>query len=198
MRTRNGRAISFVAGVVVTLVIGGGITYAAIPGPTGVIGACYRTSSGALRVIDSGQSCRSTETAISWNERGLVLSRPPTSSTGCRAAWGTPKKCSATTGSIASARQAEAARTLFVSTSCQPDRSSTSVLRGSRLPAGNRPASSTVGALFPTLARGSRTPTARSRSLERASLSTPTSSSRHEEIATEIGKHPMYEVAARP
>ena len=51
---RNTKAISFGAGVALTLVIGGGITYAAIPGPAGVINACYK-SSGVLRVIYPGR-----------------------------------------------------------------------------------------------------------------------------------------------
>jgi len=66
---RNSKAISFAAGVALTLVIGGGITYAAIPGPGGVINACYK-SSGVLRVIDSDKSCGARETAISWNQTG--------------------------------------------------------------------------------------------------------------------------------
>src|SRR3954453_19762572 len=66
---RNSKAISFAAGVVLTLVIGGGITYAAIPGPAGVISACYK-SSGVLRVIDSAKACGARKTAISWNQVG--------------------------------------------------------------------------------------------------------------------------------
>src|SRR5438270_4133409 len=66
---RNSKAISFAAGVGLTLVIGGGITYAAIPGPAGVINACYK-SSGVLRVIDSAKSCGARETAISWSQVG--------------------------------------------------------------------------------------------------------------------------------
>lgn len=39
---------------------------ASIPASDGTINACYTTSSGALRVIDSAGSCYSYETAISW------------------------------------------------------------------------------------------------------------------------------------
>jgi hypothetical protein len=49
----------------------GGIAYASIPGPDGVISGCRHKQSGALRVIDSSESCNSsTEIALSWNQTG--------------------------------------------------------------------------------------------------------------------------------
>jgi hypothetical protein len=42
---------------------------ASVPDSSGVIHACYTTSSGALRIIDTddGGACYSYETAVSWN-----------------------------------------------------------------------------------------------------------------------------------
>lgn len=55
--------------------LGGGAAWAAIPDTsTARITACYPTSGtskGSLRVIDTGQSCRSGERAVSWQSRGL-------------------------------------------------------------------------------------------------------------------------------
>lgn len=64
------RTIGAVAGAIV--VVTSGIAYATIPGPNGVISACYLKSGGALRVIDaSTTSCKATEQAISWNQQGV-------------------------------------------------------------------------------------------------------------------------------
>jgi hypothetical protein len=46
---------------------------ATIPGPNGVIKACYRTngkSKGTLRVIPAETHCGKNETSLSWNQRG--------------------------------------------------------------------------------------------------------------------------------
>ena len=49
----------------------GGYAAASIPGPTGVIDACYATKSPhTLRVIDSTQKCPSGTTALNWNAQG--------------------------------------------------------------------------------------------------------------------------------
>jgi hypothetical protein len=49
----------------------GGVAYASIPGPTGVINACYASRSPhTLRVIDSAQRCPSGTTALNWNAAG--------------------------------------------------------------------------------------------------------------------------------
>lgn len=56
-----------------------GVSYAAIPGSDGVVNGCYAKtdglllghSKGDLRVVDSGESCRSYEIALSWNQQGL-------------------------------------------------------------------------------------------------------------------------------
>lgn len=64
--------------LVLVLAIGAGVAYAAIPGATGVISGCFKTASdgdgskGTLRVIDpaQGETCKKSETALSWNDRG--------------------------------------------------------------------------------------------------------------------------------
>jgi hypothetical protein len=63
------------ATVVVAAVLGLGsaVANAAIPNSsTGLINACYRTSNGALRVIDTqiGQTCSSAEQPINWPSSG--------------------------------------------------------------------------------------------------------------------------------
>jgi hypothetical protein len=69
LSTRRGR-LAAVAGVL-ALVTAGGVAYAAIPGPGGVIQACYTKSGGALRVVDSAASCKSGETSLNWSQQGL-------------------------------------------------------------------------------------------------------------------------------
>lgn len=59
----------YTAGIVIAFF--GGVAYASIPGPTGVINACYATKSPhTLRVIDSTQKCPSGTTALNWNASG--------------------------------------------------------------------------------------------------------------------------------
>jgi hypothetical protein len=58
------------AGAVGALVLGS-FAWASIPGPGGVISACYGKSGGSLRVIDTANTnCGGNETAISWNQTG--------------------------------------------------------------------------------------------------------------------------------
>lgn len=64
----------------VALTAMGGVAWAAIPAADGTIKGCYAVSNGLLlgiphskgdvRVVDSGESCRSYETLITWNQRG--------------------------------------------------------------------------------------------------------------------------------
>jgi len=91
---RKGRVSVFLA-----LVVGlaaGGIAYASIPGPDGVIHSCYLKSGGALRVIDSTGKCKSTETSLNWNQKGA---------TGAKGATG-PSGASGPTGPTGPARAA--------------------------------------------------------------------------------------------
>jgi len=59
------------AGVVGAAILGlGALAYAAVPGATGVINACYNRE-GGVRIIDpANDRCRSQEVAISWNQTG--------------------------------------------------------------------------------------------------------------------------------
>ena len=47
-----------------------GMALASIPGPDGVIDACYTKSGSSLRIMDSEASCKSNETSLSWNQTG--------------------------------------------------------------------------------------------------------------------------------
>lgn len=61
-----------VLSIAVALVaVAAGVAYAAIPGTDGVISACY-AKGGDLHVIDAdtGAQCKSSETALSWNQVG--------------------------------------------------------------------------------------------------------------------------------
>ena len=54
--------------------LGVGVAYASIPGPNGVIRACYDNQSGQTRIVDlqTGlpKGCGSRESLISWNQTG--------------------------------------------------------------------------------------------------------------------------------
>lgn len=70
-------------GVVVALVLAGsGFAVAAIPGPGGVIHACFDKRSGGLRVIDSHRHCTRRERALNWNQQGLPGVTGATGATG--------------------------------------------------------------------------------------------------------------------
>src|SRR5687768_3086527 len=58
--------------VVLSVVAITGIAAASIPAPGGVINSCYDPRSGFVRVIDTaaGQTCRSGERALDWNQTG--------------------------------------------------------------------------------------------------------------------------------
>lgn len=48
----------------------GGVAYASIPGPDGVIHGCYKNTDGSTRIIDSAASCPSGYTAVNWSQTG--------------------------------------------------------------------------------------------------------------------------------
>jgi hypothetical protein len=56
--------------IAVALLLLGGIAYASIPGPDGVIHGCYKNSTGMLITIDSAASCPTGYTALNWNQTG--------------------------------------------------------------------------------------------------------------------------------
>jgi hypothetical protein len=82
-RTSKTRAVvAGVAAALAVLVVGGGVAMATIPDSGGVIHGCYaKPSSGAmpgnLRVVDTGQSCQASETALSWNQAGQLGPQGP-------------------------------------------------------------------------------------------------------------------------
>ena len=53
--------------------IGGGIAYAVTvtTTATSVINACVKKDTGLVRVISAGQSCKASETPLSWNQEGV-------------------------------------------------------------------------------------------------------------------------------
>jgi hypothetical protein len=58
-------------GVTMLFVLAGtGWAVAAIPGPGGVVNACFNKRTGTLRVIDSKRHCTRRERAIGWNQQG--------------------------------------------------------------------------------------------------------------------------------
>lgn len=54
------------------VLLAGGVAVASIPDGSGVIHGCYTSNNGQLRIIDTaeGDSCRNSETAISWSQTG--------------------------------------------------------------------------------------------------------------------------------
>lgn len=67
-------ARSVLASSLAIVVVAGGLAWATghIPGDDGVIHGCFNTSNGNLRVIDATTtSCKSSESAIFWNQEGV-------------------------------------------------------------------------------------------------------------------------------
>lgn len=75
-RKRTLILVAGLAGVAITA----GTAYAVIPAADGTVHGCYATSNGILlgiphskgdvRIVDTGESCRNYERAISWNQKG--------------------------------------------------------------------------------------------------------------------------------
>lgn len=63
------RVITVVLATLALLLVGG-VAYASIPGPNGVISGCRKNTDGSLRVIDSTATCPSGYTALNWNQTG--------------------------------------------------------------------------------------------------------------------------------
>lgn len=64
------RRILIVVAAVGALLLVGGVAYASIPGPDGVIHGCYKTTDGSARIIDSTATCPNGYTAINWSQTG--------------------------------------------------------------------------------------------------------------------------------
>jgi hypothetical protein len=61
-------------GLLALFVALGGTSYAAIssiPGPDGVIHACYQKTKGSLRVVPAGTRCLKSERALAFNQQGI-------------------------------------------------------------------------------------------------------------------------------
>jgi hypothetical protein len=82
---RRNSLISAIVGAVAGTVIAGGVAWATVATTGTSIDACYQKATGAVRVIDPTQSCRSSETAISWNQVG---SDGPSGDTGAQGIQG--------------------------------------------------------------------------------------------------------------
>ena len=91
---RQSRRVLLASAIVFAL-IAGGVAFATIPDQHGVIHGCYTKSSGALRVIDTGNhaTCASTETGLNWNQtgpKGPAGLKGPTGPTGPTGPGGVP------------------------------------------------------------------------------------------------------------
>jgi hypothetical protein len=69
MARRGSLLVGGVVGALATMLIGG-IAWAAIPGPSGVIHGCYKANNGQLRVVESVSDCRPSELPLHWNRQG--------------------------------------------------------------------------------------------------------------------------------
>jgi hypothetical protein len=56
----------------VVLAVGAGIAIASIPDASGVIHACYKTSQGQTRIVQSAADCNPSETAVQWSQTGVA------------------------------------------------------------------------------------------------------------------------------
>ena len=70
MTTRRKRLILTVTAALGVSLVGATAASAAID--SGDISACRAKSTGAVRIIDKGKKCGSTETAVSWNKAGAT------------------------------------------------------------------------------------------------------------------------------
>jgi hypothetical protein len=67
------------------------VAYASIPDAGGLIHGCYKTNGGDLRVVDdSTSSCRSSETALDWNQQGAPGPPGPSGPQGAQGVQGPP------------------------------------------------------------------------------------------------------------
>jgi hypothetical protein len=71
-----------VAGAVGLAIGFGASVWATIPDPSGEIHGCYKAQNGQLRIVDQGQVCLASETAIQWNATGAAGTPGPAGPTG--------------------------------------------------------------------------------------------------------------------
>jgi hypothetical protein len=95
------RALIAVA-VVLGLLALGGIAWASIPGPDGVIHGCYKTSNpakGSVIVIDHTASCPSGFAPLNWNQTGPAGPQGPPGSVAA-IGWETVQEETGTSGGV--------------------------------------------------------------------------------------------------
>lgn len=83
----NRRLVAVAAGLVAAVGLGAGVAWASIPGPDGVIHACYKTSAplqGDTLIIDSAAACPSGYTSLNWNQAGPAGATGATGATGAQ------------------------------------------------------------------------------------------------------------------
>lgn len=84
----SAKTIAFLA--LFLLIVGGAYAAASsIPGPGGVISSCYQKNNGNLRVVKSGKKCKKSETALSWNQKGVTGATGAQGAQGAAGAQGT-------------------------------------------------------------------------------------------------------------
>jgi len=82
-----------VAGFTAVVVVSAGVAYASVPSQSdGTITGCFSRSGGALRIIDreAGQTCKSGEMQITWNQVGPQGIAGPTGGPGPAGSQGNP------------------------------------------------------------------------------------------------------------
>lgn len=69
-RASRSRVAVAVAASVITLAVAGSLAAASIPDSNGVIHACYKPSTGAVKIVVSASNCGKGEVHLSWNHTG--------------------------------------------------------------------------------------------------------------------------------
>ncbi|HXH96419.1 MAG TPA: hypothetical protein VNH40_04340 [Gaiellaceae bacterium] len=87
---KRGMTAALVLGVGAVLAFGVTLAVASIPDAGGVIHACYKTSQGQTRIVESAADCNPAETAIEWNHAGTQGPQGPQGPEGPAGADGTP------------------------------------------------------------------------------------------------------------
>jgi hypothetical protein len=62
--------IAAVVGALASIILAGGVAWAAIPDAGGVIHGCYKSSNGQLRLVESALDCSAAEHSIDWSQQG--------------------------------------------------------------------------------------------------------------------------------
>src|SRR5215204_5654247 len=73
---------------IVALLAASAVAYGQIPAQDGTIWTCYTKSTGTIRIIDSGASCKNGETSLQWNQKGPAGATGPQGNAGPAGATG--------------------------------------------------------------------------------------------------------------